>query len=95
MGRRAVYMGQTENGKEIVHFRGLSHIYDLYLDTDQFVSRVAILSKITLVNDEVTLSPFDLPLIPLVKSYGFVNALILVLLSNKDFKNVLSRIRKL
>lgn len=29
--KKAIYMGQTLNGKEIIHFKGSSHIYDEYV----------------------------------------------------------------
>lgn len=38
---RAIFMGKTKN-KMVVHFKGLSHIYDLCLEKEVFYGRASL-----------------------------------------------------
>jgi hypothetical protein len=75
-------MGQTLDGKEIIHFKGTSHIYDEFIEREVFIQKATITHRNSSPVEEIKFAPLDIPIIPVVKNFGFINCLILMLISN-------------
>lgn len=84
-------MGQTEDGKQIIHFKGSSHIYDEYVSLSEFHQKATLIHRNSSPSEEIKISASEIPIIPIIKSYGFINSLILSLISNPEIKNILSQ----
>lgn len=88
--RRALFMGRSK-GKMVVHFRGISYIYDLCLDREDFLQRSFLCRRATeSTRNRVRVEELQLVGLPNAKGLGFINSVLLSLLSCEDFARLLA-----